>query len=173
MSTVDLTVMLAGCTLGPAMNERRPQRYKLDELAERAGVSPRTVRYYVQRGLLPAPEFKGPDTAYGDEHLHRLRAIRALQERHLPLDAIEATLASRSAEEIARIGRGKLPDGLDAPLVVSRSPAVPESPPAVERVTRHLLAPGLELIVSDHATPDVRALADSLLRHAATTKGSR
>ena len=78
------------------MDERRPQRLKIDELAERAGVSPRTVRYYVQRGLLPAPEFRGPDTAYGEEHLHRLKAIRVLQERHLPLDAIEATLASRS-----------------------------------------------------------------------------
>jgi DNA-binding transcriptional MerR regulator len=172
MPTVDLTVMLAGCSMGLAMNERRPQRYKLDELAERAGVSPRTVRYYVQRGLLPAPEFKGPDTAYGEEHLHRLRAIRVLQERHLPLDAIEATLASRSAEEIARIGKGKVPDAVDAPPMVSRSPAV-EAPPAVERVTRHRLAPGLELIVSDHATPEVRALADSLLRHCPPTQGPR
>jgi hypothetical protein len=28
-------------------------RYGIDELAERGGVSRRTVRYYVQRGLLP------------------------------------------------------------------------------------------------------------------------
>ena len=33
--------------------------YKLDDLAAAAGVSPRTVRYYVQRGLLPAPPFRG------------------------------------------------------------------------------------------------------------------
>ncbi|MDB4932342.1 MAG: Transcriptional regulator, MerR family [Myxococcaceae bacterium] len=159
--------------MGPEMNDGRPQRFKLDELAERAGVSPRTVRYYVQRGLLPAPEFKGPDTAYDEGHLHRLRAIRVLQERHLPLDAIEATLASRSAEEIARIAKGRVPDGVDAPAVVSRSPAAVEAPPAVERVTRHRLAPGLELIVSDTATPEVRALADSLLRHCPPPKGSR
>ena len=51
------------------METRRPSRWKLDELAERAGVSARTVRYYVQRGLVPAPEFRGPETAYGPEHV--------------------------------------------------------------------------------------------------------
>ena len=155
-----------------AMDEKRPQRFKLDELAERAGVSPRTVRYYVQRGLLPAPEFRGPDTAYGEEHLHRLKAIRVLQERHLPLDAIEAALASKSTDEIARIARGKVPDALDPTLPVSRLP-LPVAAPSSERITRHTLAPGLELLVSDHASPEVRALADSLLREAARPKGTR
>jgi len=151
--------------VGVVMDERPSPRMKLDELAERAGVSPRTVRYYVQRGLLPAPEFRGPDTAYGEEHLQRLRAIRALQERHMPLDAIEAALAGRSLAEIARVAKGKAPAAVDATPVVSRS--------AVERITRHTLAPGLELHVSDQASPEVRALADTLLREAAHTKGTR
>ena len=30
-------------------------RYDIDELADLGGVSRRTVRYYVQEGLLPAP----------------------------------------------------------------------------------------------------------------------
>lgn len=148
------------------MNDRRRPRFKLDELAEKAGVSPRTVRYYVQRGLLPAPEFRGPDTAYGEEHLHRLKAIRVLQERHLPLDAIEAALASRSPDDVARIARGQVPDTLDVPPVLSRSPAPVAAAVTAERGTRHVLAPGLELFVSDHASPEVRALADSLLRAA-------
>ena len=80
------------------MNERQPLRLKLDELAERAGVSPRTVRYYVQRGLLAAPEFRGPDTVYEAEHLARLKAIRVLQSRHLPLDAIQEALTGRSVD---------------------------------------------------------------------------
>lgn len=145
---------------------------KLDELAERAGVSPRTVRYYVQRGLLAAPEFRGPDTAYGDEHLERLRAIRVLQERHLPLDAIEAMLASRSLDEVARIARGHVPAAVDATALVSRSP-LSSNAALVERITRHTLAPGLELHVSDRASPEVRALADTLLREAARSKATR
>lgn len=157
--------MVSGCIVGVVMDERPSPRMKLDELAERAGVSPRTVRYYVQRGLLPAPEFRGPDTAYGVEHLQRLRAIRALQERHMPLDAIEAALAGKSLAEIARVAKGKAPAAVDATPAVSRS--------AVERITRHTLAPGLELHVSDQASPEVRALADILLREAAHTKGTR
>ena len=73
---------------------------KLDELAERAGVSPRTVRYYIQRGLLTAPAFRGADTAYGEEHLVALRAIKKLQEAYWPLDAIGGALANRSPAEL-------------------------------------------------------------------------
>ena len=149
-----------------------PRSFTLDELCTLTDLPRRTVRYYVQRGLLPAPEFRGPDTAYGEEHLHRLKAIRVLQERHLPLDAIEATLASRSPEEIARIAKGKVPDAVELPPVVSRSPALPAGPSS-ERVTRHTLAPGLELHLSDQASPEVRALAEALLREAARPKETR
>src|SRR5262249_30093496 len=80
--------------------------YKLDELADEAQVAPRTVRYYVQRGLLPAPEFRGKDTAYGREHLARLRAIKALQQAHLSLDEIQARLSGASLDELDRIISG-------------------------------------------------------------------
>ena len=36
------------------------ERYSLTELADLAGVTPRTVRYYLAQGLLPAV---GPDRA--------------------------------------------------------------------------------------------------------------
>ena len=62
--------------------------WKLDELAREAGVAPRTVRYYVQRGLLPPPVFRGPDTVYEERHLLRLLAIRRLQQAFLPLERI-------------------------------------------------------------------------------------
>src|SRR5262249_19567514 len=80
--------------------------YKLDEVARAAGTSARTVRYYVQRGLLPAPVFRGKDTAYGHEHLVRLRAIRKLQDAFFPLDAIAVELERRSLAGIERIADG-------------------------------------------------------------------
>ena len=61
------------------------QEYAIGELADLAGVTPRTIRYYVSIGLLPAPEQAGPRTRYGDGHLKRLRLIRNLQRQHLPL----------------------------------------------------------------------------------------
>lgn len=77
--------------------------FKLDELAAAAGVSVRTVRYYVQRGLLVPPEFRGKDTAYGEGHLLRLRAIKKLRDAHLPLDEIQARLAPCSDAELRAI----------------------------------------------------------------------
>jgi Ca-activated chloride channel family protein len=138
--------------------------WKLAELAEEAGVSPRTVRYYVQRGLLPAPPFKGPDTVYGEEHLLRLKAIRVLQARFLPLDAIQAELQRLSPDELRKLaGESATP----APPVYAPPTALCVPPPPVSprpvgmaRYQRWELAPGLELHVSEAADAKVRALAE-------------
>jgi DNA-binding transcriptional MerR regulator len=82
--------------------------YKIDELARASGMSVRTVRYYVQRGLLPAAAFRGKDTAYDHGHLVRLRAVRRLQEAFFPLDAIAVELDGRTAHEIEAIADGRL-----------------------------------------------------------------
>jgi len=66
--------------------------YGVEELAEHAGVSRCTVRYYVQRGLLPAPLGLGRGKHYTEVHLARLVRIRELQEAGVPLDAIAARL---------------------------------------------------------------------------------
>ncbi len=92
------------------------QSYKLEELAREAGVSARAIRYYVQRGLLPAPEFRGKDTAYGQEHLFRLMAIKKLQQSHLPLEEIQVRLANASEKDLLRIGRGEIEVGRRNPL---------------------------------------------------------
>lgn len=67
-------------------------RYDLNELSEAAGVTPRTVRYYVQQGLLPAPSTRGPGTRYDRPYLDRLQLIRRLQREHLPLAEIRRRL---------------------------------------------------------------------------------
>ncbi|MDX2184306.1 MAG: MerR family transcriptional regulator [Gemmatimonadaceae bacterium] len=64
------------------------RRYGIDELADLAGVSRRTVRYYVQRGLLPAPLGLGRGKHYSTEHLERLIQVRDLQEGGVPLSEI-------------------------------------------------------------------------------------
>jgi DNA-binding transcriptional MerR regulator len=71
-----------------------PEHDTLDliALADAAGVTPRTVRYYVQQGLLPSPNKRGPGTKYGQPLLDRLKLIKLLQRRHLPLTEIRAQL---------------------------------------------------------------------------------
>jgi DNA-binding transcriptional MerR regulator len=147
------------------MAEQRVTSMKLDELAERAGVSPRTVRYYVQRGILPAPEFRGPETAYSREHLVRLKAIRVLQERHQPLDVIQEILSKCGIAEVERIAKGEVPTGVDVTVPVAQP-----RPDPVARWARHIVVPGLEIHLQDGASPEVRALAEALLRHAEKEK---
>ena len=64
------------------------------QLAKAAGVTPRTVRYYVTQGLLPSPGTRGPGTKYDRALLDRLQLIKLLQRQHLPLSEIRRRLES-------------------------------------------------------------------------------
>ncbi|MFD5268468.1 MerR family transcriptional regulator [Streptomyces sp. NPDC058335] len=100
----------------------------VDELAARAGVTVRTVRFYSTKGLLPPPVI-GPRRVgqYGPEHLARLALIEELQRQGLTLAAIERYL-------------DRLPPGLDAhDLAVHRAVVASWAPDSVETVTREEL----------------------------------
>ncbi len=62
----------------------------VDQLAARAGVTVRTIRFYSTRGLLPPPQI-GPRRVgrYGPDHLSRLALIEELQGQGMTLAAIE------------------------------------------------------------------------------------
>lgn len=67
--------------------------YQINELAKRAGVSVRTIRFYIDEGLLPAPTNRGRYSTYTDEYLDRLELIRMLKDRFLPLKRIRGQVA--------------------------------------------------------------------------------
>lgn len=134
----------------------REQHYKLDELASLAEVSVRTVRYYVQRGLLTAPTFRGRDTVYGPEHLLRLKVIKRMQAARLPLDEILAELGRRTEAELVAMAEGKAEVPAGAAIE-----AEPDSG-AASVWTRWRVAPGLEIHLADDAEPEVKALAERL-----------
>ena len=122
--------------------------YGVDDLAERGGVSRRTVRYYIQRGLLPPPRGLGRGKHYTEAHLSTLVRIRELQEAAVPLEAIATRL-----------------DAPDEPTALAREP-VTAVPPAQASWTRVVLGPDVELHVRG------RRLTDEQLRKlaAAVTK---
>lgn len=139
----------------------------LPELADRAGVSIRTVRYYIQQGLLAAPEGRGPGAHYTEEHVERLVFIKRLRREHLPLSEIRRILeaggeagspdaASAAAAPSARdyirdvMKRHRVSDG-DA-NVLSEAGARYGAPPSTEAPKRSqweriALAPDIELHV--------------------------
>lgn len=74
------------------MSDEPERGMGIAEVAHRAGVTPRTIRYYVAEGLLPPAVGRGQRRAYGREHLDRLETIRQLKAAYLPLHEIRRRL---------------------------------------------------------------------------------
>jgi DNA-binding transcriptional MerR regulator len=127
-------------------------RYGVEELAEllnrevqdpRDEVSRRTIRYFVQEGLLQEPYGLGRGKHYGAEHLQRLRDIRELQKKGLSLSEVR--------DRLARPWRA----------VADARPPLPAAPAASSPWTRVELLPGVELHVSGrYRVPNARELVE-------------
>ncbi|WP_431677788.1 MerR family transcriptional regulator [Kitasatospora sp. KL5] len=110
----------------------------VDELAARAGVTVRTLRFYAAKGLLPPPEL-GPRRVglYGPEHLGRLELIEELQRQGLTLAAIERYLA-------------QLPEDIGSlDLAIHRALVASWTPEAAEEADRAQLARRIGRDLSD------------------------
>ena len=59
--------------------------YNIETLAKLSGLTRRTIRYYVQRGLLKPPQGGGRGSYYTDEHLEQLKKIKKWSEQGVPL----------------------------------------------------------------------------------------
>ncbi len=77
-------------------NDEHAQRreYRMGELAEEAGITVRTLRFYRERGLIPPPRREGRIAWYDDHHLARLRTVAALLDRGHTLGGIAELLAA-------------------------------------------------------------------------------
>ncbi len=80
----------------------------MEELAEVAGISIDTIRFYQGRGLLASPLRQGRIALYSEEHRKQLQRIRTLSEDGLPLAIIKRMLDAPQGAPIA---------GLDAKLL--------------------------------------------------------
>lgn len=121
------------------------QTFSLDELATLAALPKRTVRYYIQLGLLDRPVGETRGAHYLPSHLDALLRIRQLTE------------AGISLERVREVLRG------DPPAVPPRA----RLPGSVEVRSHIWIGPGVELQVSPEqaeATPeDIRQLAQAVI----------
>jgi hypothetical protein len=67
--------------------------FTIDELAVRTGLTVRTLRFYANAGLLPAPQRRGRIAYYSAQHRMRLDLVRTLQKHGYTLAAISRVLA--------------------------------------------------------------------------------
>jgi len=81
------------------MNTDSP-RFTLDELAALAELPRRTVRYYIQIGLLDKPGGLGRGAHYDSRHLDQLLTIRKWQQAGLSLERIRELLAPEGETEV-------------------------------------------------------------------------
>jgi DNA-binding transcriptional MerR regulator len=76
------------------MTKSAPDDLKIADLEARSGISKRTIRLYISRGLLPGPVKSGRDATYSRNHLERLLRIKKLQREGLTLHEIGHELSS-------------------------------------------------------------------------------
>lgn len=75
--------------------------YTTGEMANKCGVTVRTVQYYDNRGVLvPSELTDGGRRLYSEEDLRRLRIICFLRELGLPLDAVSQIMAEPNAGNV-------------------------------------------------------------------------
>lgn len=78
--------------------------YKISELASKAGVTKRTIHYYISKGLLLPPDGSGVKSVYNDEHLERILLIKKLQAEYMPLNKIrEYILENPNEKNVKRV----------------------------------------------------------------------
>ena len=76
--------------------------YKVSELADKAGVTKRTIHYYISKGLLLPPEGSGVNSLYNDEHLQRILLIKKLQSEYMPLNKIREYILENPTEKVQK-----------------------------------------------------------------------
>lgn len=122
------------------------QTYNLDELCQLADMNLRTVRYYIQQGLVPGPEGRNRGARYFPSHLERLLQIKKWQAAGLSLERI--------AEIVEQ------PNALNIPI---KQP----QPGSVELWSHLMISEGLQLMIepgrSGLTSAQIRQLSRDIL----------
>lgn len=84
--------------------------YSLNDLADAVGIEPRTIRSYIERGLLPGAEARGRGASYSREHLSRLQVIKSLRRArpNIALSEIRIVLQGLNLEQIHSLAGGSI-----------------------------------------------------------------
>lgn len=110
----------------------QPVEYWISELAALSGVSNRTIRYYIQEGLLPPPEIRGKYAVFTEEYLHRLELIKTLKDAYLPLNRIKLVLDALDDAQIVPLLKEFEQDPVSALASLQALPIFDQEPLATQ-----------------------------------------
>jgi DNA-binding transcriptional MerR regulator len=105
-------------------------RFSMSELVEATGLSDRTIRFYIEQGIVMGARGRGRASYYTPDHLERLARVADLRNRGLSLAEIREAVA----------------------------PAVPATHAPSEVWERLRLHPALEIGVRNDAPEEIRLL---------------
>ena len=119
------------------MNDTSTPKYSIEELATLVELPRRTLRYYIQQGLVDRPVGEKRAAYYTASHLDQLLTIRKWQHAGLSLDRIREILAGPDAGTLPPVrprGAGTVEiwshlvvtDGLEMTIEPSRAGLSPE-----------------------------------------------
>jgi DNA-binding transcriptional MerR regulator len=112
-----------------------PARYSLDELSSLAGLTARTVRYYIAEGLVDRPLGEKRGAHYVQRHLEQLLLIRRWTDAGLSLERVRELQAGApedapprraAAGSVEVWSRVTVADGLEVHVEPGRAGLTPE-----------------------------------------------
>jgi len=143
-------------------------------LCARLGVRPRTLRSWIDAGVVPRPPYRGRATVHGQEGVLRACAAAALRRESVPLALVKIELDRASPERLRELAGvpaeaasapsdpAPEPGGQADPPEPLRAAAIAGEPRPGRRWQRIELVDGLELHLADDAGPIPRRIAGEI-----------
>lgn len=126
----------------PAAPVGAGERLSIDQLATLTGLTARTVRYYIQQGLVSRPEGAKRGAYYERRHVEQLLLIRRWTDAGLSLDRVRELIGGAPEDPPRRTAppgsvevwsRVTVADGLEVHLEPGRAGLTPEQVRAFTR----------------------------------------
>ncbi len=175
--------------LGMESGSKSAEGLTLQELAAQTGVEPRTIRSYVEKGVILGPESFGRGARYPRETLDRLKVLQLLRDanRSLTLDQIRVLLNSIGPSQLREVAEGTVRIGAvidtdaagTSPLPktaamdylhgLRRSQSQPQSPASVSPLLYRRASPPID----DDQLPILENAARALAELTGTNSSSR
>ena len=119
------------------MIENMDTTFTLDQLTALTDLPLRTIRYYIQLGLVDRHEGDRKHARYTQKHLQQLLQVRSLADQGTPLDRIKQRI-----------------------LGIATPPTPPKAAGDISVISKVFIAPGVEL----HIEPQMADLSPEKLR---------
>lgn len=144
-----------------------PERFSIDELSMLAGVTPRTVRYYIAEGLVDRPIGEKRGAHYVRRHLEQLLLIRRWTDAGLSLERVRELLSGAPEDPAPRRAapgsievwsRVTVADGLEIHVEPGRADLTPDQ---MRSLVRGIAALYRQVRTSGACEPSARPAATS------------